>query len=144
MEQDYIQIRELLTAIAGLSTIDEDTGQLEAMLNGEDTYPITFPAALILINDTDWKSIIGETVQKGSGTLTIRLACDCYDDTHSGAGQDSYAQQRHSLRLAIHRAIHCQKSITSGRPFIRIKSRTYSIPGRIKVYEQEYTYSAEE
>lgn len=144
MEQDYIQIRTLLSKIAGLRHIDEDTGQLEAMLNGEDTYPITFPAALIQFGETEWKSFKDTDTQTGSGTLTIRLACDCYDDTHEGAGQDSYATERHALRLAVHHAVHGVQSATSHRPFVRLRSRTYSLPGRIKVYEQEYTYSTEE
>lgn len=144
MEQDYIQIRELLNVVPGISHIDEDTGQLEALLNGEDNYPITFPAALILFGETDWRTFTGEDTQKGTGTFTIRLACDCYDDTHAGAGQDHYAQQRQELRLAVHRTIHAKVSNTSKRQFMRVKSRTYSLPGRIQVYEQEYSYSTEE
>ncbi len=144
MEQDYIQIRTLLAAISGITHVDEDTGQLEALLNGEDTYPITFPAALILFNETDWRQCSGEDSQLGSGTFTVRLACDCYDDTYAGAGQDAYFTERDSLRKAVHNAINGVRSNSSHRPFIRIKSRTYSLPGRIKVYEQEYSYSVEE
>ncbi len=144
MEQDFIQIRDILAAVSGISLVDEDTGQLEAMLNGEESYPITFPAALILFGETDWRSFNGETKQKGTGTFTVRLACDCYDDTHAGAGQDSYAELRQSLRKAVHQAVNGVVSNTSHRPFIRVKSRTYSLPGRIKVYEQEYSYQTEE
>lgn len=144
MEQDYLHIRELLSQIEGLSTIDEDTGQLEAMLNGEDTYPITFPAALILFNDIDWKSFMGTDTQRGTGTFTIRLAFDCYDDTYQGAEQDSYALHRQSLIRAVHQAIHRECSPSSHNGYLRTHTRSLSLPGRIKVYEQDYSFTIEE
>jgi len=144
MEQDYIQIRDLLAAVSGISLVDEDTGQLEALLNGEDHYPVTFPAALISFGETEWQSFNGSDTQRGRGTFTVRLACDCYDDTHAGAGQDSYATERHNLRKAVNQAVNWTASAASGRPFVRLRSRTYSLPGRIKVYEQEYSFTVEE
>lgn len=144
MEQDFIQIRDIIAAITGIAHVDEDTGQLEAMLNGENTYPIPFPAATILFNDTEWMPICGEDTQRGKGTFTVRLAFDCYDDTHSGAGQDSYMAERNAVRLAVHNAINGVRSSSSGSPYVRTHSRTYSLPGRIKVYEQEYSYKTEE
>ena len=144
MEQHYIQLRTIVSGIKGISVIDEDSGQLEAMLNGEDTYPITFPAVLIAFGDTEWKSFSGRGPQRGSGTVIVRTAFDCYDDTHRGAGQDSYATGRMAKVHEIHLAIQGQPSAVSGRPLNRVRSRTVTLPGRIKVYEQEYTFTTEE
>lgn len=144
MERHYIQLRDILSGIDGIITIDEDTGQLEAMLNGEDTYPIAFPAVLIAFGDTEWQSYVGRGVQRGTGTVIVRTAFDCYDDSHQGAGQDSYINGRMEKVGEIHRAVQGVPSAVSGRPFNRIRSRTVTLPGRIKVYEQEYTYTTEE
>ena len=35
-----------------ITLIDEDCGQLEALANGEDQYPVTFPCVLIGIPET--------------------------------------------------------------------------------------------
>lgn len=53
MEQHYLQLRGILASMDGISTIDEDSGQLEAMLNVENTYPITFLAVLIAFADIE-------------------------------------------------------------------------------------------
>lgn len=144
MEQNYIQLRDLLSRLEELRTVDEDTGQLEAMLNGEDTYPIPFPAALINLGDTTWSGFSGTLEQQGKATVTIRLAFDCYDDTHSGAEQDDYALERHKLRKTIHQAIHGLQARGTKSRYLRQSSRSFTLPHRIKVYEQEYTFSTME
>ena len=77
MEQHYQQLRAVLETVPELSHIDEDSGQLEAMLNGEDTYPITFPAALISFGDVLWENVKNDGTQLGKGTVTRRVAFDC-------------------------------------------------------------------
>lgn len=74
MEELYLFVQDLLAKrIPSLGTIDEDYGQVEAMLNGSsDTYPITFPAALIGNMSIDWTEI-GGGVQTGDACL--RCAC---------------------------------------------------------------------
>lgn len=140
MEKDYIQLRDLLAAMPGIRQADEDTGQLEALLNGEDSYPVVFPAALILFGETEWTTHAGTTVQTGTGTVTVKVAFDCYDDSHAGAGQDDYAVSRQKLGGEVNRAIHGKQALSSGRILYRLRSRTYSLPGRIKVYEYTYSY----
>lgn len=76
MEQHYQQLREVLEELQSLSYIDEDTGQFEAMLNGEDTYPITFPAALVIFGDILWENVKNDGTQMGKGIVTIRIAFD--------------------------------------------------------------------
>lgn len=139
MEQDYIQLRDLLAEVADIRQVDEDTGQLEALLNGEDSYPVVFPVALILFGETEWRTYTGSGSQTGEGTITIKIAFDCYDDTHTGAGQDDYAASRQRLSSKVHRIIHGTRIASSDRALYRLRSRTYSLPGRIKVYEHTYS-----
>ena len=40
--------RQIATQLGdAVSLIDEDYGQLEALMNGEDQYPVTFPCVLV-------------------------------------------------------------------------------------------------
>lgn len=144
MEENFQQLRSVLEGFGELSYIDEDCGQLEAMLNGEDTYPITFPAALINFGDILWENVKNDGTQLGKGTVTIRIAFDQYDDTHTGAGQDGYGTARRTLVHEIHKKIHGLKAADSGRPYLRTASHSYSAPGRIKIYELDYSFRTEE
>ena len=49
MEQLFNDIQRRIAENMGdiLSLIDEDYGQLDALLNGEDQYPVTVPCVLI-------------------------------------------------------------------------------------------------
>ena len=83
MEAIFTSILNLINReMPELSLVDEDYGQLET---AEDTYPVTFPCALIGNMEADWEEI-GMGTQKGVVTLTARLAIDCYDDTHIDSG----------------------------------------------------------
>ena len=52
-------------------------------------YPVTFPCVLIGNTESDWNDL-GYGIQKSESLITIRLAIDCYDDTHYTAGTVSY------------------------------------------------------
>lgn len=141
MEELYTELIEYLEEHydeLGLSALDEDYGQLEAMLNGEDTYPITFPALLIAVGETSWETTKAPE-QRGTVMITTRLAFDCYDDTHYGAGQREYARERIAKAGQLHRLLQgkCPESMGAS-PFIRIASRTAALPHGIKVYEADY------
>lgn len=142
MEQLYLELMEYLEQHArdlGLSTLDEDYGQLEAMLNGEDGCPIPFPALLIAFGETQWDSTKPVRDQRGSMLVTTRLAFDCYDDTHMGAGQREYAQSRYRTALALHRKMRgLQMESIDSSPMVRVASRTVALPHGIKVYETDY------
>ena len=142
MEQLYLELMEYLEQHAhdlGLSTLDEDYGQLEAMLNGEDGYPITFPALLIAFGETQWDSTKPVRDQRGSMPVTTRLAFDCYDDTHLYAGQRGYARERYRSARALHGKMRgLQLESIDSSPMVRIASRTVALPGGIKVYETDY------
>ena len=44
----------------------EDCGQLEALANGEDQYPVTFPCILIGVPETKWETLNAATQQGNS------------------------------------------------------------------------------
>ena len=119
MEEIFIAIMERIAEkMPELSYIDEDYGQLEAGAE-EDHYPVTFPCVLVGNAESDWNDL-GYGVQKSESLITIRLAIDCYDDTHYTSG--TYDKVRE-------------------RQLVRVKSRDYSLPGNIKVYETVYSFT---
>ena len=142
MEELYIELMEYLGENArdlGLATLDEDYGQLEAMLNGEDGYPIPFPALLISFGETQWESLSLAWDQRGSILVTTRLAFDCYDDTHMGSGQREYARERYRKARLVHKKLRGQKMESlKSTPLVRVASRTQALPHGIKVYETDY------
>lgn len=137
MEQIFISILELISReMPELSLVDEDYGQLET---DEDTYPVTFPCALVGNMEAEWDDI-GMGTQKGIVTLTARLAIDCYDDTHIGSITTEKAAERlhmaNRLYAVLQDSLHSQEM----GPMYRTKSRCYSLPGMIKVYEYVFQF----
>ena len=93
MEEIFIAIMERIAGkMPELSYIDEDYGQLEAGAE-EDSYPVTFPCVLIGNTESDWNDL-GYGVQKSESLITIRLAIDCYDDTHYTSGTYDKVKER--------------------------------------------------
>jgi len=45
---------------------------------GRTIIPSPSLAALISFGETEWQSFNGSDTQRGTGTFTVRLACDCY------------------------------------------------------------------
>lgn len=121
-----------------LSLIDEDYGQLEALTGGEDQYPVTFPCVLVGIPETLWDNLKGN-LQHGKTTVTVRLAFDCYDDTHYGSTQEQHAAERMALAKRLNSCLHGWRFEGCATVMVRRASRQFSLPGGIKVYETEYT-----
>lgn len=142
MEELYLELMDYLEQHAlglGLSTLDEDYGQLEAMLNGEDGYPIPFPALLIAFGETQWDTTKPSLDERGTMLVTTRLAFDCYDDTHMGANQREYARKRYQKARSLHRKMRgLQMESIDTTPMVRVASRTVALPRGIKVYEADY------
>jgi hypothetical protein len=137
MEQLFNNIqRRIAENFIQISLVDEDYGQLEAIETSEDTYPVTFPCVLINIPETEWRNLGGGS-QQGTCNVMVRLAIDCYDDTHYGSGTEEKATERMQFAKSIHRKIQGFKSGDSS-PLIRRSSRNYSRPHGIKVYEMIY------
>ncbi|WP_276865800.1 hypothetical protein [Bacteroides heparinolyticus] len=127
----------------GVSLIDEDCGQLEALTGDEDRYPVTFPCVLIGIPETLWENLKGN-LQHGKTTVVIRLAFDCYDDTHYGSTRERHAAERMALAGRLNGALHGWRFDGCATALIRRAGRQFSLPGGIKVYEMEYTTTVAE
>jgi hypothetical protein len=137
MEQLFNDIqKQIAENFSELSLVDEDYGQLEAIETAEDTYPVTFPCALISIPEVVWDNL-GGGAQRGTASITIRVAIDCYVDTHYSSGTSGMAAERKASVTSIHRKLQGFRSGTCS-PLIRKKSNDYSRPHGIKVYEMLY------
>lgn len=134
-------LRHIKEEIPELSYVDEDTGQLET---NEDTYPVTFPCVLIGNTQINWKDLCYSGAQKGDGSVIVRLAIDCYSDTHIGSTQENGITERKRFAKRIFNALQCEVLCESVSPLSRIKSRDYTLPGNIKVYEQMYQFDIHE
>lgn len=138
MEEIFIAIMERIAAqMPGLSLIDEDYGQLETQ---EDTYPVTFPCVLIGNTDSNWTDI-GMGVQKSESFITVRLAIDCYDDTHYSSGSYQKVRERILMANDLYWALQGFECNDNVSELIRVKSRDFSLPGAIKVYEITFSFT---
>ena len=126
-----------------ISLIDEDYGQLDALQSGEDQYPVTFPCILIGMPQVDWRNLKPD-LQQGTLSLTVRLAFDCYDDTHYGSTQEHQAIQRMAMAKELNTYIHGWRFGGSSSPMQRTTTAQTTYPGGIKVYSHTYTTKVEE
>ena len=139
MEEVYVNILERIKSLLPqLSYIDEDYGQLE-MTEEEDHYPVTFPCALIGEPDTEWEELTGDR-QRGKSLITIRLAMDCYEDSHAASGTYHSVMERQQLANDLHKALRGFKPAQGATALIRTHSRGYSLPGAIKVIEFTFAF----
>ncbi len=121
-----------------LSLVDEDYGQLEAGLE-EESYPVTFPCVLIGNLEADWENLAGGKAQRGTVFFSVRLAVDCYDDTHCGSGTEDKVTERLQMANRVYAALQGFRPVGDMTALARTKSRFYSLPAGIKAYE--YTFS---
>ena len=145
MEQLFNDLQQQIAKEMGstVSLIDEDYGQLEALAGGEDQYPVTFPCVLIGIPETLWENLKGN-LQHGKTTVTVRLAFDCYDDTHYGSAQEQHVAERMALARRLNSCLHGRRFEGCATALVRRANRQFSLPGCIKVYEMEYTTTVAE
>ena len=137
----------LINKIAGelpwARTVDEDYGQLEALDDENiDMYPLTFPAVLIDLPGTEW-SDAGDLSQRGVCEVRVRLAIDCYDDTHAGSQTTDRIMQREEKRKALHALLQGYR-VSSEGALIRTRSKFFTFNHGIKVYEATYTCATSE
>ena len=124
-------------------TVDEDYGQLEALDDENiDMYPLTFPAVLIDLPGTEW-SDAGNLSQRGVCEVRVRLAIDCYDDTHAGSQTTDRIMQREEKRKALHALLQGYR-VSSEGALIRTRSKFFTFNHGIKVYEATYTCATSE
>ncbi|MFS2570209.1 hypothetical protein AAH134_07015 [Bacteroides thetaiotaomicron] len=140
MEEIFIAIMEhIAETMPELSYIDEDYGQLEPT-EDQDSYPVTFPCVLIGNTESDWNDI-GYGVQKSESIVTVRLAIDCYDDTHYTSGTYQKVRERQLKAKELYKALQGFQCAEEATPLVRVKSRDYSLPGNIKVYETMFSFT---
>lgn len=140
MEEIFIAIMEhIAETMPELSYIDEDYGQLEPT-EDQDSYPVTFPCVLIGNTESDWNDI-GYGVQKSESLVTVRLAIDCYDDTHYTSGTYQKVRERQLEAKELYKALQGFQCAEEATPLVRVKSRDYSLPGNIKVYETMFSFT---
>jgi hypothetical protein len=140
MEEVFINIMEQIAReMPELSLIDEDYGQLEMGAN-EDHYPVTFPCVLIGNVDSDWHDL-GYGAQNSDSRITVRLAIDCYDDTHYSSGTYDKAKERQQMANKLYKTLQCFECSENTSPLVREKSRDYALPGYIKVYEFTFSFT---
>ena len=137
----------LINKIAGelpwARTVDEDYGQIEALDDENiDMYPLTFPAVLIDLPGTEW-SDAGDLSQRGVCEVRVRLAIDCYDDTHAGSQTTDRIMQREEKRKALHALLQGYR-VSSEGSLIRTRSKFFTFNHGIKVYEATYTCATSE
>lgn len=148
--------RQLANNMPEIALIDEDYGQLN-LQSEEDTYPVTFPCILLSFREVqDWKNLAGAS-QRGEVTIDVKLAIDCYDDTHHVQGMNqelsaffaSKAVERMKLSKKAHKLLQnfAGKILPDGddepmdkffSPLKRSSTIFYTMPRGIKVYEQSY------
>lgn len=139
----YHLIRHIKENMPGLSMVDEDYGQLEAMdKESVEMYPVTFPAVLVDTPETDWSNLSGRS-QQGKAIVGVRLVLDCYDDTHYGSGTMEAVVQRSEMVEGLHRQLQCFRPVGGGE-LIREKSKFYTWSHGIKVYETIYSVSVKD
>ena len=137
----FLLLQHIANHFPYLSLVADDCGQLETQ---EDTYPVTFPCVLVGNTDTDWQDLDEDSYsQRGTATISVRLAIDCYDDVHVGSTQEHSIYERLQLAQDIHKAIQGIEFDVCKNvwPLSRIKSRDYTLPGNIKVYETLYRFT---
>ena len=137
----------LINKIAGelpwARTVDEDYGQLEALDDENiDMYPLTFPAILIDLPGTEW-SDAGDLSQRGVCEVRVRLAIDCYEDTHAGSQTIDRIMQREEKRKALHALLQGYRASSEGA-LIRTRSKFFTFNHGIKVYDATYTGATSE
>jgi len=140
MEEILIAVlNRIKEKVNGLSLVDEDTGQLDILDSEQDGYPVTFPCVFVENADVDW-SDVGLGVQKGNVQMTVKLAIDCYDDTHIGSGTIEKIRERQQLSAEVYKALQGFRLNKYMGPMVRVKSRDYTLPGNVKVYEKTFKY----
>lgn len=142
MEELYIAILERIqNEMPEIAYIDEDYGQLEGTgSENEDFYPVTFPCVLVGNTEADWKDI-GMGTQTGEITLTVRLGIDCYHDTHIGSGTTGHIRERMEMAGKLYRTLQNFHFCRNMDELVRIKSRDYTLPRNIKVYELVFAFN---
>ncbi len=133
-------INRIGAAMPELQLIDEDYGQLES--SPEDQYPVLFPCVLVSAIRTDWNTITAMTspVQMGTAEVTVRLAIDCYDDTHVGSGTTERITERDRMNRRVVEALHGYRPKNAISAMERVQSSAMTTPYNWKIYDTVFRW----
>ena len=137
-------IARLGQKVPELRLIDEDYGQLEP--NPGDQYPVVFPCVLLSAIGVEWADmgIPGPNVQRGTAAIPVRLAIDCYDDTHAGSGTTDRIAARAQLNRRVVKALHGYRPKGSIGPMARVRSDSSTTVYNWKIYETTFRWTAKD
>ena len=143
MEDLYLKIaRRIRETIPEIDHIDEDTGQLyPVQYDDRYEYPILFPCLLIDASTIDWKDEKTVGQQRGTATVILRLAFRVDEDTHfepSSFNDFEQLRRRKDIESQVVGALHCFCFGKNMSAMYRTQSRSYSQPGRVRVYESTF------
>lgn len=137
MEDIFLAIQERIAQnMPELTLVDEDYGQL---ITDEETYPVTFPCVLISTIEADWTDI-GIGVQKGDCNITVKLAIDCYDDTHYASGTADKIRERLQMNNRLYKLLQGYRQSRETSPLKRVKGTDYALSRGKKVYETTFRF----
>jgi hypothetical protein len=122
--------------------IEENCGQIENLLNGQDQYPVDFPCILVSSPETEWKSLKPD-VQRGSSTLVVSVAFRTYEDTFNEKVHLTDTAERDNLVHRVALAVAAfRPSDNSGdcSTMTRVSSRGIALAGGLKVYESVWAF----
>ena len=129
------RIKEAMPEVA----VDEDYGQLESQ---DDQYPVVFPCVLIEMSETEWTTeCLLPVLQKGVTSVTLRLAINCYDDTHYGSTTEERIADRETMRDQLFKAVQGVRFRPEISPLDRRRSNEYTLEGGVKVYKLTFQYT---
>ncbi len=114
--------------------VDIECGQVDTI---EDAYPFTTPAVWIDVSNIDWIDT-SRGVQHGVATITLRIALDIYQDTHTGAPQRAEHLRAWDIINRIH---HVMARHVSGEQFNNLSRIRTSVERRtdgLKVFNMAY------
>ena len=73
-------------------------------------------------------------------SLTVRLAIDCYHDTHYTSGTYDHVRERRRLLRKVYRALYRFRAAANASALTRVRSRGYSMLHGIKVSEMTFAF----
>lgn len=137
-------IDRIKKAMPELQLIDEDYGQLET--DPKDQYPVLFPCVLISNVNVNWDNTAAMTssVQIGTAEVTVRLAIDCYDDTHAGSGTTGRIAERASMNRRLVTALHGYRPKGAASSMRRTHSEATTTQYNWKIYDTTFQWKVKD
>lgn len=145
MNETIIELIERIRhAMPELQLIDEDYGQLET--EAQDQYPVLFPCVLVSNVSVSWNNMTAMTsaVQIGTAEVTVRLAIDCYDDTHAGSGTTDRIAERARMNRRLVAALHGYRPKGAASTMQRIQSAATTTQYNWKIYDTTFRWSVKD